>query len=881
MKLPRARRSAVLLAVALVVTISTNVLASQYIQLTSDQKATSTPLPGQTKYTIYDSSSGMNHAVMLQVFKDKLFAAWHHSDCCENSWPYTGLVNSASLTSLNTWSTAANVSNSTLDDNYRTYMADKYPEFAYGDVASVNTVPRGFLTYGETLYMHALGWVVLNSGAIYRQGRVFYTTDGSTWSETAPATLDTYSNLAPVRVSWTNHHYIDRGDGSLMAAGLDTSNEAAITSDMSGLSGWSGGNIDTSAASDVGEPSGWVGRDGTLHYAARVPGSTNWHAYSTNSGSTWDPLKSSPQFGDDPANKEFGRFANGVNWYVGQPFTGSGTDRETIALSLSDDGWEFNQTYLVEEAPTDSYLVEYPGGFTYGNNMYVAYGTDTREDITLSVSDVSDLIGAKSINAAEDTYVIQSSPTTNRGTATAMGVAYSASDERLAYLNFSVSGIAGKAINSLKLRLFESVANSNGNTSFQVKKTTSAWTETGVNWNNRPTLGSTVYGTYTAGSLTNGQWVDVTLDPSFLSGDGTYELALQATANSNESTFDTRETGSPTSAQLIVSYDPTLTVPSSSDTYVMQASPTIASGSSTAMGVRYHGTDQRNIYLKFPVSGVNDKVIESVKLRLEESTANSNGNTNFEVRETTSAWTEAAVTWNSRPSTGGTVYGSYSSGSLSDGQVVDITLSTSLFDRGDGVYELALLGTSNSTESVFDTRETSGGGGPRLIFEVRDPSTIETSGDTYVMQGSPTTNVGTNTGMGVHGSGSDQRITYLKFPVTGIAGETVSSVKLRLEESVANSDGNTSFQVVKTTSAWTEAGVTWNTKPTVGGTVYGTYTAGQLSNGGVVYIDLDPSLLNAGDGTYEIALVSTANSTESIFDTRETGEGAALVIGSE
>ena len=72
-------------------------------------------------------------------------------------------------------------------------------------------------------------------------------------------------------------------------------------------------------AAEVGEPAGWQGPDGVIHFVARYNRRV-WHAYSTDNGQTYTKLAEQPGFTDSPANKEFGPLGENGAWYVGNPY---------------------------------------------------------------------------------------------------------------------------------------------------------------------------------------------------------------------------------------------------------------------------------------------------------------------------------------------------------------------------------------------------------------------------------------------------------------------------------------------------------------------------------------------------------------------------------
>jgi hypothetical protein len=159
---------------------------------------------------------------------------------------------------------------------------------------------------------------------------------------------------------------------------------------------------------------------------------------------------------------------------------------------------------------------------------------------------------SKTFNATADAMCDEISPATNFGTSRELAVKYVTSRSRNSYLRFNVTGVAGKTVTRVRLRLKESTLSSEGDTRFDVRKVTGSWTETGVNWNNKPALAATVYGT-AGGKLPNGLVLDVLLNNSLITGDGTYDLALFPTGmTSNDTAFFAREGGQ--APQLIIEH---------------------------------------------------------------------------------------------------------------------------------------------------------------------------------------------------------------------------------------------------------------------------------------------------------------------------------------
>ncbi len=87
-----------------------------------------------------------------------------------------------------------------------------------------------------------------------------------------------------------------------------------------------------------------------------------------------------------------------------------------------------------------------------------------------------------------DAYVIKTSATKNYGTSTSIRVDNSPTTN--SYLRFTVSGLNGNAIQSVKLRIYANSANSTG---YSVQaESNNSWTETGINYNNAPSAGALI-----------------------------------------------------------------------------------------------------------------------------------------------------------------------------------------------------------------------------------------------------------------------------------------------------------------------------------------------------------------------------------------------------
>jgi PKD repeat protein len=150
-----------------------------------------------------------------------------------------------------------------------------------------------------------------------------------------------------------------------------------------------------------------------------------------------------------------------------------------------------------------------------------------------------------SFTSIADSYTNSARPTSNYGTQTSMRVRSSSTSHR-AYLRFTVAGLDAP-VQSAKLRLYVVDVSPQGGT---VHRTSGAWTESGLNWNNAPALESTVLAT--AGKVVAGTWIELDVTAA-VTGNGDLNLGIQTTS-SNSTLYASREAAE----------DPTLVVTTAS-----------------------------------------------------------------------------------------------------------------------------------------------------------------------------------------------------------------------------------------------------------------------------------------------------------------------------
>jgi hypothetical protein len=136
--------------------------------------------------------------------------------------------------------------------------------------------------------------------------------------------------------------------------------------------------------------------------------------------------------------------------------------------------------------------------------------------------------------------------------------------------------------------------------------------------------------------------------------------------------------------------------------------------------------------------------------------------------------------------------------------------------------------------------------------------------DTYADAGLPTSSFGSNSRLQV--DGSPARITYLRFVVSGVGGEEVTTARLRLLASSGSDDSAGRIRRISST-AWNEATLTWDTRPALDGPVL--QTAGPVASGAIAEFVLDGVI--TGDGTYSFAIDGTSGDGAAYYSSSSTG----------
>jgi len=144
-----------------------------------------------------------------------------------------------------------------------------------------------------------------------------------------------------------------------------------------------------------------------------------------------------------------------------------------------------------------------------------------------------------------DTYVQDSTPSTNYGTSTQLGV--DNSPVRRSFLRFTVSGLT-EPVTSAKLRIRTISGNGRSRNGGTFKKmTNTSWSETSTTWNNQPVIDGATLGSI--GAVVKNTWYEINVT-SAVTGNGTFSFG--ATSSSSDGAhYDSRESGAD-APQLVI-----------------------------------------------------------------------------------------------------------------------------------------------------------------------------------------------------------------------------------------------------------------------------------------------------------------------------------------
>jgi subtilisin family serine protease len=453
------------------------------------------------------------------------------------------------------------------------------------------------------------------------------------------------------------------------------------------------------------------------------------------------------------------------------------------------------------------------------------------------------------VAAAADAYVRDGSNAgTNFGAATTMAVknTSAAGNNRTSYVRFPLASVSG-TVTSARLRLFGNRPTAHTATDAAFAVSDNTWSETGINFNNKPALGARQGAGVMVTATAQYYEFDVTSFVAAQKGAGAtaVSLAIQMETQTNDGpdVFNTKEAASNppdlvvTSSAASPDLPPTVATPAA-------ASPSPATGTTTALsvlGADDHGesnltytwsTTSAPAVVSFSANGTNAARNTTAtfimpgtyafQAQIRDQAAHS-------VLSTVSVVVQATLTTiGVAPATASVGAGATqqftATGRDQFGGALASQPSFAWTASGGGMISTGGLFTAGATAGGPFTM-TAAGGGKSGTAQVTvtggggTPVTLSPVADAYVRDGTANagTNFGTATTLVVKNSttAGNNRISYLRFPIGSITG-TVSSAKLRLfgsrQAATALTDG--AYAVSSTT--WSESGITFNNRPALG-----------------------------------------------------------------
>ncbi len=318
------------------------------------------------------------------------------------------------------------------------------------------------------------------------------------------------------------------------------------------------------------------------------------------------------------------------------------------------------------------------------------------------------------------------------------------------------------------------------------------------------------------------------------------------------------------------------------DSYVNASEPTANYGTNSLIWL--DATPEQGGYLRFEVQNL-DGPITNATLRLF---VGSNNTTGFDVRSVAdTSWIETGaggITYNNAPPMGSIIN---SSGAITTGSWVEIDVTGHI--AGDGWVSFGVSTTSN-TPIRFRTKdspnppelliETGGGTTPTetptaTATETPTPPpgggsifTFDSVADAAVLSNRPTFNYGLI--QTLLADTSPDINSYLQFDVQGLDGSIVTAT-LRLYALDTSSFGIDVFGV--TDNNWQENTITYDTAPTMGGTIS---TSGEINAN--TWIEVDVSSYIIEEGLVSLAFITTDPSIRLTFSSREATNHPELII---
>jgi hypothetical protein len=429
-------------------------------------------------------------------------------------------------------------------------------------------------------------------------------------------------------------------------------------------------------------------------------------------------------------------------------------------------------------------------GMVDGNHNFRVRAVDVDGNVDQSPASWDWLVDSSAVEfrfAAEaDASVSSLAPDSNFGTAPTLSADLSPVER--SYLRFDVTGLTGQVVGA-RLRTFAFSGTANGPDVFAVDN---AWDELQITFNNVSSRTSSVLDS--AGPIQSGAWVAYDVAAA-TAGNGLVSFEMEADSTDGVE-FYSRDATDLRRPELVI-----FTTPNP----VVSVTPTDPTGSEPGtdtgtLTVTRTGPTTTNLTVTYTVSGTATPGTDYTTLA---------GTVTIPTGQTATTITVTPLN-DTTPE---------------PDETVTITIDT------DPTYTIA---TATGTATITDD-------------DLPEVSIAFTPiADTYVDEGDPGVNFGSETSLSVDGNSGSAEEALVRFDVSGIAGP-VQSATLRVYVTNSTSDGP---EVFPTTNTWDEHLVTWATKPVATGSVI--FDAGPILSG--EWFEFDVTSGVTGNGTYSFNL---------------------------
>lgn len=483
---------------------------------------------------------------------------------------------------------------------------------------------------------------------------------------------------------------------------------------------------------------------------------------------------------------------------------------------------------------------------------------------------------------AADASIRSDLPGNNFGSDSILGIDSSPIEDLL--LRFTVNGVAGRQVESAKLRLYCTDAGGSGGIFKHVGN--NSWVESTVKWTDAPAADAATIATL--GPTTAGTWYEVDVT-SLVTGDGTFSFRVASTSP-NGTDYQSKEGTAGFTPQLVVtarnpagdSQPPTAptglgaTAPAPNR---VDLSWTASTDNVGVTGYRVYrngvqvGTSGTNAFSDLTAQA---STSYSYHVVAQDAAGNSSPSSN-----TANVITPGDTTAPSAPTNLGATAVSPTRVDLSWTPSSDnISVDRYRIYRNGAVIATSIMPTYSDTTAqantsysyVVDALDAAGNVSiPSNAASVTTPAptstlTLTPVADTTLRADLPTTNYGNLTILGIDSSPIEDLL--LKFDVTGLAGRSVQSAKLRLYCVDSGAVGGVFKRVAN--SSWIESTVNWGSAPAPDAATLA--TLGSVVTGNWYEVDVTSAVM--GDGLVSLrASSSSTNGTD--YSSKEGAAGFA------